>query len=44
MAKKPIITGKELRKNYGIFGLSIIQIVSLIFILALIATIVYQVV
>lgn len=44
MDNKQKISGKELRKNYGIFGLSIIQIVGLIFILALIATIVYQVV
>lgn len=44
MDNKPKITGKELRKNYGIYGLSIIQIVGLIFILALIATIIYQVV
>jgi hypothetical protein len=34
--------GKELRQKYGVFGLSIIQIVGLILILSLIATIVYE--
>lgn len=41
---KSKITGKELRKKYGIFGLSIIQIVGLIFILSLVTTIIYQVI
>jgi hypothetical protein len=33
---------KELRDKYGVFGLSIIQIVGLILILAIIATVAYQ--
>jgi hypothetical protein len=34
--------GKELRQKYGVFGLSIIQIVGLILILSLVATLVYE--
>lgn len=34
--------GKDLRKDYGVFGLSIIQIVGIIFVVAVVATIVYQ--
>jgi len=34
--------GKELRKNYGVFGLSIIQIVGIILVVSLTATIAYQ--
>lgn len=41
--KAPKLTGKELREKYGVFGLSIIQIVGLILILSMVATIVYQI-
>lgn len=40
--KSQKITRKELREKYGVFGLSIIQIVGLILILSLVITIVYQ--
>lgn len=39
---QPEKDGKTLRKKYGIFGLSIIQLVGIIFVAALIATIAYQ--
>ncbi len=35
-------TGKDLRAKFGVFGLSIIQIVGLIMILAIIVTVAYQ--
>ncbi len=41
MEKKPFDT-KALRKKYGVFGLSIIQIVGIIFVLSILATIAYQ--
>ncbi len=41
MEKKPYDT-EALRKKYGIFGLSIIQIVGIIFVLAITATVIYQ--
>jgi hypothetical protein len=41
MEKKPYDTA-SLRKKYGVFGLSIIQIVGIIFVLAMVATVVYQ--
>lgn len=41
MNKQPFDT-KALRKKYGIFGLSIIQIVGLIFVVTVLVTIAYQ--
>ncbi|MFI4957010.1 MAG: hypothetical protein ACHQAX_07385 [Gammaproteobacteria bacterium] len=40
--KKPCDT-KELRKKYGVMGLSIIQIVGIIFVIAIVATIVHNI-
>ena len=34
--------GKDLRKKYGVFGLSIIQIVGIIMVVAIVATVAYQ--
>lgn len=34
--------GKELREKYGVFGLSIIQIVGLILVISLVITVAYQ--
>jgi hypothetical protein len=38
----PENSGKELRKNYGVYGLSIIQIVGAILVLSLVLTVAYQ--
>jgi hypothetical protein len=40
--QSPENTGKELRKKYGVYGLSIIQIVGLILLISLTLTVAYQ--
>lgn len=42
MNKSPENSGKELRKKYGVYGLSIIQIVGLILVVSMVVTIAYQ--
>jgi hypothetical protein len=42
--EKKIIDTKELRKKYGVKGLSIIQILGIIFVIAIVITIIYNVI
>ena len=42
--EKKLVDTKELRKKYGVMGLSIIQIVGIIFVVAIVITIIYNVI
>ena len=42
--EKKLIDTKELRKKYGVKGLSIIQIVGIIFLVAIAITIIYNII
>ena len=41
--EKKSVDTNELRKKYGVMGLSIIQIVGIIFVIAIVVTIIYNV-